>query len=191
MQDERFAPYIAAIRRRGLQLKLRLRGKQPVHRDGSTQVHFAVLSGDEPPELVRSVPAYLEEHRKSYAAWLMHCAVKAGAAKGGDLVLRAVFDTTEDAVLAALQPQQEVLLLRYKCVWYAYTGTLAEAKSGARPVELSMHTAMRLDAGATLSTAKQALTQFAAIEEIPVHGPIPAQSALQRKAWDAAWGPLI
>jgi hypothetical protein len=184
---------VAAIRRRGLQIKLRL-GKHPKNRDGSTLVHYPVLSGEEPPELIRSTPAYLEEHRKTYAAWLMHCAVKAGAAKPGksDLVVRAAFDTASDPVLSDLQPLQEIMLLRYQRVWYAYTGSMLDAKSGARPVELSLDTALRLDEGAELSRFKRALTQFAALEEIPVHGPIPAERALKRQPWDAAaWGPLV
>jgi hypothetical protein len=182
--------WLAAIRRRSLQLKLRLR-KQPKLRDGSTQVFFPLLSGEESPEFVRAHADLLEEHKKRFAQWLMQVVVAQGGANGGgDLVFRAAFDTASDAILAPLG-NLSVIVMRYEGAWFAYTGTLQEAREGLRPIELSMDTLLRLESGGKVAVGKRAITQFDAVEALPVLGPIPAEAALLRKKWDAkAWGSI-
>lgn len=184
MDDEK---WLAAIRRRSLQLKLRLR-KQPKLSDGSTQVFFPLLSGEEPADFVRRNFDLLEEHKKSYAQWLMLAAQRACKASG-DLVIRAVFDTTEDAILTP--SPLSITILRYQGAWFAYTGTLQEARDGVRSLELSMHTLLRLEKGGAVTQGKHAITQFDAVEALPVHGPIPWEAVRGRKKWDEAWGRIV
>ena len=183
------ARWLAAIRRRSLQLKLRLR-KQPKLSDGSTQVFFPLLSGEEPPEFVRANADLLEEHKKGYAQWLMLAALRASHTRG-DVVLRATFDTSSDPILAPTGALS-ITILRFEGAWYAYTGSLQEAREGARPMELSMATLLRLEEGGKVSQGKHAITQFDAVEALPVLGPIPAQAVRAKSKWDdQAWGRIV